>query len=347
MQVNSDFRQILSRPVDIFSDSFIRSLYEMPWQKRNWFFVNLFKNLELAHKYDTNPCPQIGKSHFQNPKGWVNMDSKPPFVEGWTYNDYVATLPNFNDPFPNNVVEHEGVMVVRDDLIPGNLGSKARYAEALVQNVKEKYITYAMVKSGQAMKVLAHTCKKYDKILIGIAPNRTKPTDAHIEAMEMGAIMLYYQTGGMAGARKRCRALVHDQLLGNGLYIPAGVKHPYITSGFAQSVNKIYNQFKPDVIFCATSTAVMAHGMMLGTPEECEIHAVQVGDNSSLKKWPGRAKVYQHWQSFSEDCKKENMPPFDSISNYDAKVWAYARDYKKDNPDKRVMMWNVAGEVKL
>lgn len=339
----NELKEIYNRPVNIYSDGFIQKLYEMDWKDRNWYFANIFKNLEIVTKYETNPCPQIGKSDFENPKGYTNLDSLPPSDAALTFEDYKALVPNFEDPFESNVVMHDDIMVVRDDLIPGNLGSKARYADAFMRTVKEKYILYAMVKSGQAMKVLTHAAKKYNKVLVGIAPNRREPTIAHIEAMEMGAIMLYYQTGGMAGARKRCRAFINDQLQGQGVYIPAGVKHPFIVSGFAQSVNKIYNQYKPDVIFCVASTSVMTHGIMIGTPEECEVHSVQVAGNASSKKWPGRAKIYFHDQDFSEDVRKEDAPPFNSILNYDAKGWKYAIEYKKNNPDKKVMFWNVAG----
>lgn len=331
----------------IFTDEFIQDLYSMDWKDRNHLFVSIFPELQLSHKYDTNPCPQIGKSDFENPKDWINVDAQPPFVEGWSFQNYMELVPNFEDPFPNNVHEHDGILVVRDDLIPRNLGSKVRYAEALMQQVQEKYLFYAMVNSGQALKVLATTAKKYNKVVVGIAPNRKEPTMSHIEAMEHGAIMMYYQTGGMAGARKRCRAFINDHLDGKGLYIPAGVKSPIITAGFAKSVNKIYNEFKPDAIFCACSTAVMAHGIMAGTPEECEVHAVQVAGNSSLKKWPGRAYCYTHDQPFGEEVSKENAPPFNSILTYDAKVWQYAKAYKQQNPNKKVMFWNVAGVPNL
>jgi hypothetical protein len=347
MKLGSDFKDVLHRPVNIFEDDFIKRLYEMDWLDRNWYFVNLFKNLKIAQKYDTNPCPQIGKSDFQNPKGWVNLDSKPPRDFSMSFDDYMKLIPNFEDPYPNNVVDHDGVLVVRDDLIPGNLGSKVRYAEALVQSVPQKYLLYAMTASGQAAKVLASVAKKYNKVVILIGINRKQPTTAHIEAMEHGAIMLYYTSGAMSPVRKRCRAFLNDQLLGNGLYIPSGVKYPVIVAGFAKSVNKIYSEFKPDVIFCASSTSVMATGIDLGTPDECIVHAVQVADNSSLRKYENNFVCYEHDQPFNAPVRKGLEPPFPCIDTYDAKAWIYAKRYKEQNPDKVVMFWNVAGPHNL
>lgn len=329
----------------IFSDEFIKDLYSLDPKARNSLFVGLFPGLDVINIPD-HGVPQIGKSDFQNPKGWVNIDNNPPYVEGWEYKDYMNLIPHFKDPFPNIVKEHDGILVVRDDLLPGNLGSKARYAEALMQEVKEKYLFYAMVKQGQALKVLAATAKKYNKVVVGIAPLRNEPVIAHEEAMAHGAIMMYYQTGGMAGARKRCRAFIHDHLNGNGLYIPAGVKHAIITAGFAKSVRNIVDEYKPDVIFSVASTMVMNHGIQVAAPE-CEVHAIQVAGNKASIKWPGRAVVHIHEQPFNEPCKSDLLPPFPSIPEYDGKGWQYAVEYKKNNPDKKVMFWNVAGPHNL
>lgn len=326
-----------------YSDDYIKFLYGLSYKDRNLSFVNNFINLNVM-SIPEHGVPRIGQSlnKIANPKDWINVDALPPRDETLTLDEYLAMVPNFQDPYPNNVVEHEGVLVIRDDMIPGNLGSKARYAEALMQSVKEKYIFYAMVAEGQALKVLASTAKKYNKIVVGIAPLRKEPTDCHVEAMNLGAILFYYQTGGMAGARKRCRDFITEQLNGNGLYIPAGVKHPLIIAGFAKSCVAINEIYKPDIVFSVASTMVMNHGIQLGFPQ-ADIYAIQVAGNSSSKKWPGRATVINHDQAFNEPCRKEDRPPFNSILTYDAKGYAYALKYKKQNPEKIVMFWNVAG----
>jgi hypothetical protein len=336
-------KKILKKPVNIFSDDFIKSLYNMDWDVRNWTFINLFNNIEIVNKYKTNPCPQIGKSSFDNPKNWVNLDAQPPYDENMSLDDYLKLVPDFNDPFDLIIKEHDGIYVVRDDLLPGGVGSKARYAEALMQQVEEKYLLYAGVPQGQAMITLARACKKYNKILICIAPNRKEPTKAHINAMEAGAIFFYYQTGGQAGARKRCRAFINDQLLGGGLYIPAGVKNKLITAGFAKSAVRINENYNPDALFCVASTGVMSHALSIALPDT-EIFAIQVAGNSSTKKWPGRLNVINHNQPFNEKVKDQDAPPFNSILTYDAKGWKYCKEFKQNNPDKTVMFWNVKGE---
>tara|TARA_R110000868_G_C10973188_1_gene771581 strand:+ start:103017 stop:104069 length:1053 start_codon:yes stop_codon:yes gene_type:complete len=340
-------RDIYNRPVNIFSDGFVEKLLAMPYNQRSVYFANIFKNLEVISVNQEHGIPRIGKSDYANPKGWVNIDNYPPSDDTLSFEDYMSLVPDFVDPYEDNIIEHDGVLVVRDDMLPGNLGSKCRFAEALMQQTKEKYIVYAMVREGQALKVLASVAKKYNKIVIGVAClYKTIPT-SHIEAMQHGAVMMYYQTGGMAGARKRCRAFINDQLQGQGVYIPAGVKHPFITAGFAKSVRRIYDQYKPDIIFSVASTMTMNHGIQIGAPKECEVVAIQVAGNSSTKKWPGRAKCIIHDQPFSQPCPKEDLPPFNSIKSYDAKGWKYALEYKKANPDKIVMFWNVAGKHEL
>lgn len=332
---------------NIHSDDYIKYLYSLDPVTRNRVFIENFNNLNVINIPD-HGVPRIGPTQkpIPNPKGWVNVDSVPPRDPNMTLEDYLKLIPDFKDPYPSNVVEHEGVLVIRDDLIPGNLGSKARYAEALMSQVKEKYLFYAMVPQGQALKVLASVAKKYNKMIVAIAPLRNEPTEGHKEAMLRGAIMMFYQTGGMAGARKRCRDFITEQLNGNGLYIPAGVKHNLITAGFAKSCLNINEKYKPDVVFSVASTMVMNHGIQLGFPQ-AEIYAIQVAGNSASKKWPGRANVIDHDQPFNEPCPKEHLPPFPAIDAYDAKGWKYVLEYKKQNPDKVVMFWNVAGPTKL
>lgn len=333
--------------MDIYSDEYIKYLYSLPYKERNRKFIENFPSLNVLDLPD-HGVPRIGKAEkdHKNPKGWINIDALPPRDESKSLEYYLNLIPNFKDPYPNNVVEHEGVLVIRDDLIPGNLGSKARYAEALISQVPQKYLFYAMVPQGQALKILASVAKKYNKMIVAIAPLRNEPTEGHVEAMMRGAIMMFYQTGGMAGARKRCRDFITEQLNGQGLYIPAGVKHELITAGFAKSCLAINNEFKPDVVFSVASTMVMNHGIQLGFPQ-AEIYAIQVAGNSASRKYPGRAKVIEHPQPFNEPCPKSDLPPFNAIETYDAKGWKYALEYKKANPDKVVMFWNVAGATNL
>jgi hypothetical protein len=332
---------------DIYSDEYIKYLYTLDPVTRNRVFIENFPGLNVINIPD-HGVARIGpvSKLIPNPKGWVNVDAVPPRDESKSLEDYLSLIPNFKDPYPSNVVEHEGVLVIRDDLIPGNLGSKARYAEALMSQVKEKYLFYAMVPQGQALKVLAQVAKKYNKMIVAIAPLRNVPTEGHVEAMLRGAIMMFYQTGGMAGARKRCRDFITEQLNGNGLYIPAGVKHPLITAGFAKSCLAINEKYKPDVVFSVASTMVMNHGIQLGFPQ-AEIYAIQVAGNSASKKYPGRANIIEHPQPFNEPCPKHLLPPFNAIDAYDAKGWKYVLEYKKANPDKVVMFWNVAGATNV
>lgn len=332
---------------DIYSDEYIKYLYSLDYKQRNQEFISNFKDLDVIAMPD-HGVPRIGKANkeHKNPKGWINVDTQPPRDYSKPLEYYLNLIPNFKDPYPNNVVEHEGVLVIRDDLIPGNLGSKARYAEALISQVPQKYLFYAMVPQGQALKVLSSVAKKHNKMIIAIAPLRNEPTEGHVEAMMRGAIMMFYQTGGMAGARKRCRDFITEQLNGQGLYIPAGVKHELVTAGFAKSCLAINEQFKPDVVFSVASTMVMNSAIQLGFPQ-AEIYAIQVAGNSASRKYPGRANIIEHPQPFNEPCPDKDRPPFNAIDAYDAKGWKYALEYKKANPDKVVMFWNVAGATNL
>ena len=307
-------------------------------------FTKKFKALDVLDIPD-HGVPTIGPSRleFKNPLNWFDPDKKPPLNPNMNLKDYLKLVVGYQDPYPIKVIDHDGVMVVRDDLLPDNLGSKIRYVDAFMSTVSQQYIFYAAVAQGHALKVLAVSAKKYGKTVIAIAPLRKTPTPTHVEAIENGVLMMYYQSGGMSGVRKRCRDFITEFMPASGLYIPAGVKHPLIIAGFAKTCWGINKRYKPDTVFSAASTMTMNSGIQLGFPT-AEIHAIQVAGNAASIKWPGRAIIHIHDQPFDESCKEEYLPPFNSIKTYDAKAWIYAKEYKQAHPKKRVMFWNVAGQ---
>ena len=56
----------------------------------------------------------------------------------------------------------------------------------------------------------------------------------------------------------------------------------------------------------------------------------------------GRANVISEPLAFHTK-EKISMPPFETVINYDAKVWKYI----PKNTNKRIMFWNVGKDVKL
>ncbi len=81
-----------------------------------------------------------------------------------TSEDYETLIGDWADPLPPPVVEeHDGFLVVRDDLIGG--GSKMRFADYLIRSQPEikEWVYGSSPATGYAQISLAHLCTKYDK----------------------------------------------------------------------------------------------------------------------------------------------------------------------------------------
>ena len=90
--------------------------------------------------------------------------------------------PQSNSPAPI-VVEHEGVLVVRDDLFPG--GTKARFLGMLFNGADE--VVYASPAEGGAQVALATVARNLGKGATIFVARRANPHPRTIQAAKLGA----------------------------------------------------------------------------------------------------------------------------------------------------------------
>src|SRR4029079_15181584 len=81
------------------------------------------------------------------------------------------------------VMEHEGVLVVRDDLFPG--GTKARFLGQLFNGAEE--IVYASPAEGGAQVALATVARQLGKRATIFLARRSKPHPRTLQAKKLGA----------------------------------------------------------------------------------------------------------------------------------------------------------------
>lgn len=80
-------------------------------------------------------------------------------------------------------MEHEGVLVVRDDLFPG--GTKARFLGLLFDGAEE--VVYASPAEGGAQVALATVARTLSKRATIFVARRAKPHPRTLEAAKLGA----------------------------------------------------------------------------------------------------------------------------------------------------------------
>ncbi len=246
------------------------------------------------------------------------------------------------DPLPSPVItQHEGIYVVRDDLISG---SKCRFADLLVQNIKEDTLVYVAPRVGLAGVSIINVANRYGKKVVLFMPSSKKISHHQAVCIERGAIPMFRRVAAMPNLNKIAEKWASE----NGAkFIPLGLKHELVVACAAKvatNVSQIMG-FEPDVCFAATSTGVLVRGLQIGW-DKTEFYAVTVSRNMKEGEL-GRAIPIIEPLKFQSPEKKENRPPYDTVLTYDAKAFKFAKAFKEANPDLKVVLWNVGAEPAL
>lgn len=225
------------------------------------------------------------------------------------------------------VIDHQGILVVRDDLFPG--GTKARFLPILFEDADE--VVYASPAEGGAQTALAHTAAKLGKRATIFVAKRSKPHARALEAKRVGAKIMQVPFGYLNVVQARARE--YCQRTGASL-APFGVNLP-------EAIDTIANAAKatgitPDEVWCASGSGVLARSLAKAWPK-ARRHVVEVGRELSSADVLG-ATIHKAGMPFSKAILAK--PPFPSDPHYDAKAWFKCRSLSKGGV---VLFWNVTG----
>lgn len=238
-------------------------------------------------------------------------------------------------PHPT-IIEHEGVLVVRDDMISG--GTKARYLSVLFEDCDE--LVYASPAEGGAQTALAYCAQAMGKRATIFVAKRAKPHDRALMAKRLGAKVLQVSPGYLTVTQARAAAYCEAR---GARLAPFGVDLPEAIEAIAAAARQAYMFNDPDRVYsvrevwCASGSGVLARGLAKAFPS-AERHVVQVGRELSPEDVAG-ATIHVHPLKFGQECKVK--PPFPSDPHYDAKAWEICRREAAGRPG--VLFWNVTG----
>jgi hypothetical protein len=228
---------------------------------------------------------------------------------------------------PPVVREHDGILVVRDDLCPG--GTKARFLPVLFEEADE--VVYATAAEGGAQTALATVAAQLGKRATIFVAKRKEPHPRALMAKRLGAKIVQVSPGYLstvqARAREYCRK-VGARLAPFGVDMPEAIE----TIAAAACSTKI----KPDEVWCASGSGVLARALAKAWPN-ARRHVVQVGRKLEPDEVAG-ATIHVYPLPFGRAAK--SIPPFPSDPHYDAKAWEQCAARKGPG---RVLFWNVAG----
>lgn len=223
--------------------------------------------------------------------------------------------------------EHDGIVVVRDDLFPG--GTKARYLAHLFDRADE--LVYATPAEGGAQTALAHCARQLGKRATLFVAKRARPHPRALMAKRLGATIVQVSPGYLAVVQKRAR----DYAAATGAMLaPFGVDMPEAIEKIATAARA--TGLEPDEVWCASGSGVLARGLAKAWPQ-ARRYSVQVGRKLSSADVAG-AVIHPHPRKFGQEAR--TRPPFPSDPHYDAKAWEVA---KARHGAGLVLFWNVTG----
>lgn len=221
------------------------------------------------------------------------------------------------------LVEHDGIVVVRDDLIAG--GTKRRALPVLMGGPEKGYV-YASPVYGYAQIALAHAAREAGKRAVVFCAARKEKHPRTLEAAEAGALVVGVPTGYMSVCRKWARDFAEEQ---GFRLLPFGLDTPEFIEALAAVARRL--PVRPKEVWCVAGSGCLSRALQMAWPKAV-VHAVRVGAEPSV----GKARLHVAPERFEQDAKA--LPPFPSCSNYDAKAWQFIKRLARPG----ALMWNVA-----
>ena len=249
---------------------------------------------------------------------------------GDTTEEYLSMIGDWEDSLPSPVIEeHEGIQVVRDDLLGG--GSKIRFADYLIQSQPEieEWVYGSSPATGYAQISLSYLCRKYGKKAVIFMADRAwdKLHNYQIEALKFGADMKFVPNGMLSVTEKRARDYVKENPINRRL-LPIGFDHPSVIASVTRVAQGM--DITPREVWTVGSSGTLTRGLQQAWAD-ASFHCVAVGHKGDY----GRAKVYKCEIPFNKETKVK--PPFPSAPTYDAKAW----EFMKKHASPGALFWNV------
>ena len=240
---------------------------------------------------------------------------------------YLDLAKDWEDPNPPPVIKmHDGVRVVRDDLL---VGSKVRGGDLLVSQVKQKTLVYVQPRTGLAGVSLLEVAKRHDKKVKLFMPSSKQISHHQACCIERGADYEFHRIAAMPNLNAIAKKWADEQE--DAFFIPLGLKHELVTAGFVKVASQIP---EPEEVWTVISTGVLHRALQIAWPN-AKFHCVAVSRNMKSGEI-GHDSIISHPLPFTTAIK-EDLPPFPSVNTYDSKCWKYI----PKNTGRDILFWNV------
>lgn len=222
------------------------------------------------------------------------------------------------------IQEHEGIVVVRDDLLPG--GTKMRAIMPLIEASNAEEFVYASPAQGYAQVALAHCARAAGRRATVFTARRTEMHPLTQRAKQAGAKIVMVPFGRLNVIQSRARQYTAE--VGASL-VPFGCDVPECRDAITDVARRMPVQ--PDEVWSVAGSGVLTRSLQQAWPK-ARFFAVVVG---SEKANIGRATRIDYPRPFEDAARV--FPPFPSAKCYDAKAW----EFIKRQASPKALFWNV------
>lgn len=226
-------------------------------------------------------------------------------------------------PLPSPILEtHDGIKVVRDDLLPG--GTKARIFRDLISRSKADEFVYAGPGFGAAQIALAAVAYQLCRQATLFVPLRAERTRYTAEAARYGARIIEVRPGYLSVLQSRAKAYAIER---GAELVPFGGGQSGAITRAAETL-----QIAPKTVWCAGGSGTLAKSLKAAWPG-AELHIVKVG-----RDLPQISDATIHEAGVPFATGERPAAPFPLHPNYEAKAW---RLLQTSRPARDVLFWNV------
>ena len=228
------------------------------------------------------------------------------------------------------IKEHDGIKVVRDDLLDG--GTKRRAFNVFVESFPDvQEWVYASPREGYAQLSLAYACHDLGKKATVTVP-KGKHNWLTTEAIRLGCNIIEVPMGYLTNIQAKARYYVEENE--GAQLIPFGGDHPILIEAMKNAALSLDIE-PPKEVWTVMSSGVLSRGLQLAWPD-AKVYGVRIGHNTTERE-RGRAETFLSKYKFNQECKESERPPFPSSLTYDSKAWEFIKEHASEG----ALFWNV------
>lgn len=231
---------------------------------------------------------------------------------------------------PSNKENIINYKLIREDELIG--GTKQRALDYFIQDDKIEYI-YAGPSQGFAQVALAYVCHLFN-LKATIFLRSGKDSNQTLKAKQYKAKIIYIKNANLKFLQKK--SLEYSKKKKDRFLLPFGLDDEGYTKLLAERIKISWGKkHKPKRLWHTIGSGTLLKAFKIVFPD-CKFMLVKVGK----KIWPDQVQGIEYELFEAPEkffMKGEIQPPYQSVSDYDAKLWRFFIQYGKEGD----YIWNV------